>query len=427
MAKSQYTVLGIDLNDYNIQAAIYRNGMDEPVSVSQGDNEEDYTIPSVICKKDNEPVWLIGEEAKQAAAQGKGREIRKLVSMIDKDETYDIDEAQYSTAELVRITMSCLLDHIRKMVSCETFSYICVTMESLSKRRIDYILKAFSDLGYKEEQVRVISHTESFVYYTLCQPKELRTNDVVLYDFTQEHFTYRRINISRGTTPTIIQVDTDDYTEEIPYDMVLSTEKEQADEQFMELIRSALKRGIVSTVYLTGQGFFEQWADNSTQVLCSKRRVFLGCNLLVKGAAYAGQLRYVKDYFEDCVFYCEGRTKVDISLLVEHGDKQMPLLLSRAGTNWYEAGAITEGILDQTDQVTFVVTSPITKMSQNYVVDLREFPVRPNKTTRIEINLSYNNEEQCTILIKDKGFGEIFKSSGKSIRKLIKLQNVDEV
>lgn len=426
MEQSQYTILGIDISDDFTQVAWYQPDMQEPKSLSVAEGEEEYRIPTIICKKENEPVWLLGESAKKLAVIGKGYEIRHLLKKLEKSEEFEIDGAMYKTEELLQIYFRCVLELAQEKSGQEKFSYITVTADTLSKGLIRQIFSVLSRLGYGEEKVRVISYTESFVYYVLSQPKELRLNDIVMLDFSEDNFTYRRMNVSRGTSPAIVQVDKEDLTEEIVFPKGLSQmEKEAMDEAFAKMIQREFRHGIVSTVYLTGEGFYEEWAKESMKVICSKRRVFQGYNLYVKGAAYAGYMRYHSEYFENCVFYCEGRTKVDISLLVQHGQKQMPLLLSRAGTNWYEAGAITEGILDNAEEIIFVITSPITKQSQNYKIDLHDFPMRPNKTTRVEIALSYSSEDQCTILIKDKGFGEIFKSSGKSIRKMIKLQEYE--
>lgn len=426
MEQSQYTILGMDISDDFTQVAWYQPDMQEPNSMSVAEGEEEYRIPTIICKKENEPVWLLGENAKKLAVIGKGYEIRHLLKKLEKSEEFEIDGAVYTAVELFQIYFQCVLDLAKEKSGQEKFSYITVTTGTLSKRLIDQVFLVLSRLGYGKQKVRVISYTESFIYYVLSQPKELRLNDIALLDFSKDEFIYRRMNISRGTNPTIVQVDKEDLTGEIAFPKGLpQMEKEAIDETFAKMIQKEFRHGIVSTVYLTGEGFYEEWAEESMKVICSKRRVFQGYNLYVKGAAYAGYMRYHSEYFENCVFYCEGRTKVDISLLVQHGQKQMPLLLSRAGTNWYEAGAMTEGILDHADEIVFVITSPITKQSQNYKIELHDFPVRPNKTTRVEIGLSYSSEDQCTILIKDRGFGEIFKSSGKAVRKMIKLQEYE--
>ena len=57
-------------------------------------------------------------------------------------------------------------------------------------------------------------------------------------------------------------------------------------------------------------------------------------------------------------------------------------------------------------------TTPI-----RYEVSLDEFPKRPNKTTKVEVILSFTGERTMTVRIIDKGFGELFPSSGRMVKK----------
>ena len=189
------------------------------------------------------------------------------------------------------------------------------------------------------------------------------------------------------------------------------------------MIQNDFKSHIVSAVFLTGIGFYEEdWIDKSLPVLCNKRRVFKGHNLFVKGACYGIMEKMQLINSSNYLFRCTGRTYVNIGIMVEHGDRELQLNCSKAGVSWYEAGAIVDCILDNTKAVVLVVTNPITKFSKNITMDLSEFPDRPNKTTRVEITIAYKNEYQCSVLVKDKGFGELFESSGKCVRNNINIE-----
>ena len=71
-----------------------------------------------------------------------------------------------------------------------------------------------------------------------------------------------------------------------------------------------------------------------------------------------------------------------------------------------------------------MIVNPLTKLSRNVVLDLSEFPDRPNKTTRVAITVAYKNAKQCSIIVKDKGFGELFKASDKMVRKNINIEEM---
>mgnify|MGYP007016949640 CR=1 FL=1 len=53
--------------------------------------------------------------------------------------------------------------------------------------------------------------------------------------------------------------------------------------RFKGFIQSVFEKKVVSSVYLTGEGFENNWYPNSLKVLCNGRRAFLGNNL------YAGE------------------------------------------------------------------------------------------------------------------------------------------
>ena len=52
-------------------------------------------------------------------------------------------------------------------------------------------------------------------------------------------------------------------------------------------------------------------------------------------------------------------------------------------------------------------------------ISLKDFPERPNKTTRVKITLGYKNDTDFEIIVKDMGFGELFKASGKTVRETV--------
>ena len=62
---------------------------------------------------------------------------------------------------------------------------------------------------------------------------------------------------------------------------------------------------------------------------------------------------------------------------------------------------------------------PVTSEYLDYdeVVDISEIPFREGKTTRVSVSVSFVDSDRCNITIKDLGFGEFVKSSGKVISK----------
>lgn len=68
---------------------------------------------------------------------------------------------------------------------------------------------------------------------------------------------------------------------------VLNEDKaKEADAMFSKFIESVFDKRIVSSVFLTGEGFENDWYPKSLRVLCNGRRAFIGNNLYSKGACY---------------------------------------------------------------------------------------------------------------------------------------------
>ena len=64
-----------------------------------------------------------------------------------------------------------------------------------------------------------------------------------------------------------------------------------ADERFKKIIQGVFEKKLVSSVFLVGEGFENNWYPQSLRVMCNGRRAFLGNNLYSKGACYTAYKR----------------------------------------------------------------------------------------------------------------------------------------
>lgn len=78
--------------------------------------------------------------------------------------------------------------------------------------------------------------------------------------------------------------------------------------------------------------------------------------------------------------------------------------------------------MEQPAEAEFEIHDIMNHTNEHFKIDLTEFPKRPSKTTRIEVNFRYVAENKFEVEIKDLGFGEFFKSSEMSIKKEITLE-----
>lgn len=405
----------IDFSDDYSQVSFYGDKAHEPQSVSLVNNEQKLLIPSVICVDDSNN-FIYGDEAVRYSEHKKSFAIDMLVSRLGEQSKININETEYDINTLIEGYLGYVLEILQKNQSQDRPEYITLTLDRPDKNITHNLYGILINLGFDISKVRVISHTESFLYYSLAQDKTMWNNDVVMMDFNKNGFVYRRFTINRSRHPLIVDTVRKDFTNEFPYSIV-DDEKagNEADLVLAEFLKSELRKHIVTVVYLTGTGFYKDWYTQSLAVMCNKRRVFKGYNLSVKGACYAALEKMGKVSYKGMIFKCTGRTYADISIVVNHNDEDKEIKLSNAGGNVYEEGAYTECLLNEKKAVKFVISSPLSGIRRNAIIELEGFPDRPPRMTRVGIKVECEDENKCRISITDKGFGDFYAATGKVI------------
>lgn len=117
---------------------------------------------------------------------------------------------------------------------------------------------------------------------------------------------------------------------------VLNVDKaKDADEAFRRFIQSVFEKRLVSSVFLTGDGFENNWYPNSLRTLCNGRRAFQGNNLYSKGACYAAYNKAVEH--QDIPVYLDETKMTEqicLKLRVRGVEEWYPIVAW--GTRWYE-------------------------------------------------------------------------------------------
>lgn len=422
--EAKLITVAIDLcRDYS-QMTYCMGNMTEPESVSVISGEQKYLIPTVVGIINNTKDWCIGDDAIYREKNNDAQIARDILKSILAEKNIVIGNESYSGYEILKGYLGGLFDILRNNYHISKPDKLMITVEYPDRILVNLIRDVLVDMEFDKYDIKIIGHSESLIYYTIFQKKELWVNDVLIFDFTEHQFLARRLCTMRARSPQPIVVEEIDLSQKFDIkDLKDEIKKTELDIKFLELLKELCKEHIVSTVYLTGIGFYEKWMKESIDFLCSKRRVFQGYNLFVKGAGYANLSLCGLGNAMDYQFVCSGRTLVDVELEIYKDGKTIDVMLSKAGTNWYEAGARAEGILDDTREVRLKVVSSLSKLSKEVVIDLKSFPPRPNKTTRIEIVLAYRNDMQCIVQVKDMGFGDFFKSSDEVVKMVLNIED----
>ncbi len=138
---------------------------------------------------------------------------------------------------------------------------------------------------------------------------------------------------------------------------VLNEDKaKEADDRFCKFVQSVFDKRKVSSVFLTGEGFENNWYPNSLRVLCNGRRAFIGNNLYSKGACYTA---YRKKYthIENPVYLDESKLtdRVTLNMRVNGQEEWYPVV--SWGNHWYESDNQWEVLVNDVDELEFHVES----------------------------------------------------------------------
>jgi len=318
-----------------------------------------------------------------------------------------------------------LLEGAKKFKNISEVDKICVTVEDFNITLLDALKSVFSGLGYNADRLSFISHEESYAYYAFSMKKELWSGGVLLLDYSNKGITaFHLTNFKIKSNDVIVeecQIFDDDALLQ-----VIKGEKEKAleevDERLVEIVKQLMNGKVISSIYLTGAGFdTDHLPSGFLKFICSRQRVFVGQNLYVKGACIAASEEVVATKYINTIFACKNRITTGIEMeIVERGKNRM-LRIVKPGTNWYEAGRTLNFIVDDCNEIRLKMNPVAGKEQYEEMIDLSEFPYRTDKTTRIKMGFEFTADDRCLVTVKDKGFGDIVRSSGKVIYKNLKI------
>lgn len=403
-------VIGLDINDDYSQINCYGQ-------------EKSWTIPTVICRRKEKESWLTGEDAYAATLLGDGVIVDKLLKMVMKDGTSTIGGICYSGASLLKIFLEQVLEYPKKEYANRQVTELVITVQETDARLMDTFMYCGDYLGIPRENVHVISHTESFIYYVLSQKKELWANQVGLFDLSSGRLCYHEMKVQRGLKRNMVQGEAQNQEEAFNLDVLESPSGAKlADSILCACGEKLLAKKLFSTIFLTGKGFERQdWAGGFMKMLCSRRKVFVETALFAKGAACKAQDYLKEETAYPFIFVCEGRLKAEVSLKVNRRGREAQLVVASYGDDWYESKSSLDLIVDGQEEIEFTISHLENRKKKTVCVPLSGIPKRPPKTTRIQLNVGFQNENTMTMVIKDKGFGELYPASDAVVRQEVVL------
>lgn len=399
--------LGIDLDDYNAIVSFFQLNMREPETVSTVTGSEVYQIPLVLAKKKGLGQWFYGEHAKKLALQQGETEVEHILNHALSQEAIFVEEEKYPAEDLLALFLKKLIYMAGSLGNPAVPDKIVIVLEKLSREATRLFSYISEKLGLSPEQITLIDRKESFYYFAFSQKKELWLHDVCLFDARQGDISCVRAECNTRTVPQLVTM----------FEEVRRMDANCPDESFLKILQEELRGHIVSSVYLIGDDFDGDWMKQSLAFMCKGRRGFMGKNLYAKGACYAAVRKEDTGERTDTwpfIYMGDNEMKVNVSLKVHNLGKEEFYTLINAGDNWYETVGECEVLLDGEPEIDFWLQLPRSREAKLEKLELADLPKRPRKATRLRILAKPLSDQKVQIVIKDMGFGEIFKSSDKS-------------
>ncbi len=411
-------VVGYDLGNEYSQISYFRKGDDEPHTVSLFTGTEQYNIPTVIAKRPGVGQWFYGKEAQKYAKEG-CFEVNDLLKKAEVGEEVLVENDLYDPVALLTLFVKRSLSLLNMEVSSKEIEAFMFTVSDLSPRIVEVLGKVVAGLNLKCSVYTYQSHVESFYSYMIHQDSKLWERDVLCFEFVNSMKMWH-MSKTTNTKPTVVLIRQEEYSsfvrKDFPEDEALCEKiKQETDSEFESLCRDALTDIDVSTVYLLGDGFKDDWAKDSLKVLCKNRRVFQGNNLYSKGACYALLEKIApSDLSKNFVYLGDDKIKSNVGMKALRRGEDSYFAIIDAGENWYEVKADFDMILDDGNEFSFVVTSLTGGNVIEKPIVLDGLPKRPRGTTRLGFHIEMSSVNRLQLEITDKGFGEIIKSSGRA-------------
>ncbi|MGN0316645.1 MAG: DUF5716 family protein [Lachnospira sp.] len=332
------------------------------------------------------------------------------------------EHGQVRTGNLEKIIRTLLYAAVGQQKN-NTIKALSIVPYRFDSGLLDAIKSVIEKIGINKENWQVISRQEAFAYYAFTQKKELYNAGVALMDYGSAGIEFTQMIMrKRDNTDYIISAHELKQSDSIVDAVNNGTGLDSIDDEITEMTREYFERRAVSSVYLTGKGFdVDELPFKFKKEIVSRKKAFIGQNLYVKGACISALETANQTGINNTVLLCDERIKVGIETdIVERGNLRR-LRIVRPGMNWYMARRSMDFIIDDVDKFVLKIISVDNRYYEE-VIDISDIPFREGKTTRIQMDICFMAADRCLITIKDLGFGEFFKSSGKVIYKELEIK-----
>ena len=418
----QGSIIGYEINEKTCQISFCNDQQIEPDTMEV--DADNYQIPLIIGKLRD--TWAYGKEARRLSTIKEGFTVTRLLERSLAGEKIEFGEETYEAVWLLSKFVQMSLQ------SFPVIDGIVFSVPELTEELAQLLRGIAVRMGIDKQKIFIQDYKESFCNYLFYQPKELWQYDSALLCCDRNEikaYMLRRLKPGLGggktTFVTVDEVASAHMKELAAVYPVLNEDKaKEADARFCKFIEGVFDKRIVSSVFLTGEGFENNWYPKSLRVLCNGRRAFIGNNLYSKGACYTAYRRTFM-HIEDPVYLSESKLTDQITVNMRVNGQEMWYPIVSWGSRWYESNNQWEVLLENVEDIELHVESLIQGTLRTEVIPMDRFPKRSEYSMRIQIETLFLDEKTCKITVRDMGFGEFFLPTDFHEEKIIHLGGND--
>ena len=403
-------IVGLDLcNDYT-QISYYDEANYEVESIYYDLDNQDFMIPTVVGVTKDGKDWVIGDEAQDMAEKGEGQVVAGFIDA--RQATFTMYETEFGKEVLLEKYLRKVLLLLKRKFPTRSIRRLVVTVRTLELTLIEQIYEALGALGIYKDRVHVIGHEQSYLSYALSRRKELWMNDVGLFEINSDGLMYYQISMDRRAEPMLVGITKKDFRNRLS-----SNYEEMSPEElryiFKNIYSTVLHKQVISTIYLTGPGFQEEWLGACVNDLCAGRRVFIGQNLYCYGACYAARNELKGDEGLQYAYLSNEALSYSVSMNLYSKGKVSEQCIVPTGTPWYEVKRAFHVILDGENELQFIIRDAINHTTTTRIIALDGLETKASRSARVEVRLDSTKQHELIVDIKDIGFGEKFPGSNR--------------
>jgi hypothetical protein len=402
-------VVGFDFGDSYSQISYcrYEQSMPETISLVMG--EEQYNIPTVLCRKRSEDGtldWSVGKEAIKNSSEGQGTLIENLAQIVKNNLTFKVDEEEFTSEELLEVFMKKMMGLLGGYTGGDDVAAVAFTTCELTSEFREKFNTAAAKVFKKNTKVYFMSQEDCFFQYMIHQPEEMWIQDVLLFDYRADGLKSFMLSMNRKTNPVACFIESNFYPQ--------MKSAETKDKMFLDILRKHCEDKVVTSIFLLGDGFSKQWCRESLKYMCRGRRVFQGNNLFSKGACYGARERTSQSTLSSSyVYLSDEKLRANVGMVCDKGQAEIYFPILNAGTSWFEANRSFDVMLVKGNNIVLNIVPIDGHISRTAKISLEGLRVRGNKTNRVGLKFYMDNPSAIWIEITDKGFGEFFPSTGQ--------------